>query len=278
MPAFIQLETPSGSVNGSNTIFTTAYTLYQLNYVVVDGALYTGTVTTSATTLTLADAPMQSIQVSYYAGATLTNSLGLTVADARDYLRRDTEFSTDLDSVSDSLFLDWANIIDTTYYRTARQVSPLDFATTLQVHSSPDATTCDLVTLDTLRALECGIYCLDQQGVATGRMLPRTTRGSSEEGYYIAGTTIHFTGHRTADYLIVYLPRRVPLTSMSDVLQIPQDEVSYIQSAFRRCYELWDAGQQITLQDALLQRATEELLGSLRPDSGGGLGTAAGMY
>jgi len=66
--SFISKETPTGTINGSNKSFTLAYSVYQIDDIWVDGAIYTD-FSRSGSVLNLTDAPTVSIEVDYWTAA-----------------------------------------------------------------------------------------------------------------------------------------------------------------------------------------------------------------
>lgn len=81
--SLITKETPSGTINSSNKVFSTAYTINQIDDIFIDGAVYTGTYTINGKVLTLNAAPTVSLRVDYFTedpslvdvGYTPTNTL-----------------------------------------------------------------------------------------------------------------------------------------------------------------------------------------------------------
>jgi len=66
---FISKEIPTGVINGSNTVFTLAYTPYQVDDIWIDGGIYEGSVSVAGNQLTLGDAPSFTIYVDYFDSA-----------------------------------------------------------------------------------------------------------------------------------------------------------------------------------------------------------------
>jgi len=88
--AFYSKEVPSGTIDGANKTFTLANTIFQIDDIWVDGAIYETAPATSGNTVTLDDAPTASISVDYYDSedtATTTASGRNTLATNRDNLR-----------------------------------------------------------------------------------------------------------------------------------------------------------------------------------------------
>lgn len=64
---YVANETPTGTINGSNTSFTVANACAKMINVVLDGLEYFNfTITAGTTTLTLTDAPTTSLTVDYF--------------------------------------------------------------------------------------------------------------------------------------------------------------------------------------------------------------------
>lgn len=63
---FIYKETPTGTIDGANTTFTLANNAYQIDDIILDGAIYLGSYTLVGATLVLSDAPTVSLRVDYH--------------------------------------------------------------------------------------------------------------------------------------------------------------------------------------------------------------------
>lgn len=64
--ALVTNEIPTGTINGTNTVFTLVRTAYQMDDVLIDGASYTGSVIINGNQITLSDAPLYELIVDYY--------------------------------------------------------------------------------------------------------------------------------------------------------------------------------------------------------------------
>lgn len=65
--ALYVLENPTGSVNGSNTTFTTENNIVQICSVIVDGITYLGEITTTDhNQFSLGDAPNHYVYITYF--------------------------------------------------------------------------------------------------------------------------------------------------------------------------------------------------------------------
>ena len=64
--AFYSKQVPTGTINGVNKTFTLANTIFQIDDIWIDGAIYSGTYTKSGAVVTLADAPTATITIDYW--------------------------------------------------------------------------------------------------------------------------------------------------------------------------------------------------------------------
>lgn len=71
---FIYKETPTGTIDGLNTAYTLAQAAFQIDDIIVDGAIYLGSYTIVGTALNLSDAPTVSIRVDYHTSEPAINT------------------------------------------------------------------------------------------------------------------------------------------------------------------------------------------------------------
>lgn len=71
--------------------------------------------------------------------------------------------------------------------------------------------------------------------------LTRTSPGSGDEGYYITGTNVVFTGlSATTPLLLRYIPTVTTITAVSDSLSIPDEFNKFIVDGLDVIYGQWD--------------------------------------
>lgn len=64
--SFISKEVPTGTINSVNKTFTLANDIFQIDDIWIDGAIYSGTTTTSGAVITLTDAPTATLTIDYW--------------------------------------------------------------------------------------------------------------------------------------------------------------------------------------------------------------------
>ena len=261
-------ETPVGTVNGVNTTFTTANTLYQAVTITVDGVIYTSGVTFTTSTFTLEDAPTASVTISYYDEATTPVGSGtLLVSAVRTIFDRQMRDTTD---VSSATFIDWCDWINLFLYREISKKDPERFI----VHSTVDDTllaTGEYLPTDfkQIKGFNTGLF-QEVNDVVQHEPELITKANSELSGYYISGNKIVFTPiERTEEetYDFRYTPREPKITAVTDtfIAPITNAYIEVVYHALNKFYEQWDedAGME-SLADFRFTRMFDELLSTIR--------------
>jgi len=244
MANFYSNETPAGVIDGTNKEYTTAKTINTIITVIVDGLIYSGGITYTPETniFTLDDAPTVSIEVSYFdsaSGAMLSN--GSLVADVRKAYERRKQ---DLSNVGVAVFYDWCNEINYFIYDYIKNNNPDKFLSSGYYVASNGGQPLPS-DYDCLNSIGTGFYLLDGNGVPTEQKLTRTAFGSNENGYYISGDNVVFTGGIIGQsYALRYIPALAEITKSSDYLILPKKWMRYILNALDVCYTIWDDDTQ----------------------------------
>lgn len=149
----------------------------------------------------------------------------------------------DISDVGQSVFIQWLDFINKYLYR---QLTNIDserwiLTQTYTVSTSPQTFSLPTGFLN-MSALGCGLYKVDVNGVDTCYQLARTSFGSTNEGFYITGNNIVFTGIvSTTSFKLRYIPVLATLASMSDSVIIDDYYLEYLVNAMDVQYSMWDS-------------------------------------
>lgn len=273
--AFITWETPSGTIDGVNRTFTTAYNIYQVADLLVDGVDYTGTLSVSGNTISIvapADPPTTSISVQYF---TTNPSTGgafagtVTLATSRDDFQ---DYKKDITDVSNPLFIKWCNWLNTFLYRQIKSTDPERFIAEDTINVAANSGTYALPN-DFRDMVEygCGLYEHDANGVPQYPGIARTAFGSGLKGFYIKGGNLVLTPTPTAatTYTLRYMTNISQLTALTDTWIVPiTDEYRYhLVQALDLMYTQWDedVGME-SFADQRFIRKLSELLDTIRKE------------
>jgi hypothetical protein len=240
--SYILNETPTGLVDGANTSYTTADTLYQAVVITVDGVIYTGSVTFAANVFTLGDAPTASITISYYNSATSSPSAGsLLVSDVYAAFGR---LKRDISDVGDTTFFDWCDWVNKFAYRHIKGADTPQLITETTINSRIGQEWEYLPSdFRDIAGFECGLYQVNN-GVPNNRSDVLLPYGSGGTGYRIEKDRIYFmpvpTEART--YNLRYVSSEPEIDAMTDSFIAPLDSkyMQYIVNAIDVLYSQWD--------------------------------------
>lgn len=271
--SYINNETASGVVNGVNKTFTTAGNIYEINYVVVDGVIYSGGVTFIAGTnsFLLEDAPVALPPVvSYYNSVpSLPGSTGITVASLRgEFLKRKKDIS-DIDSIAGT-FLQWLNYINRAAYRELTNVQPEQYIKSQIYTISGGTSTYALPTdFDNLNPQGTGLYRLGADNQDTDYRLPMTGFGSTKTGFYMNSSAFTLTPQPedTQSLKLRYIPQLTDLTLETEELIIPKRFSEHIMNVLDNLYTIWDEdnGAEAWNNERVVN-SLQELLNHIKPD------------
>jgi hypothetical protein len=192
----------------------------------------------------------------------------ITLADAKLQLER--HYYDSLPDVSDTLFEDWANIINQFVYRELVQIDPERYITTTTITTTPGVSQYALpADFERMGDGQCGLFIEDGNGLPTDRRLKVTSYGSPSTGYYVDSSNIVFTPQpqEAKQYFFRYIPELAEV-DINDSFIIPTQYRSYILQALIVQFESWDnnSGEEV-FEDQKFVRVMEELLANFRRDS-----------
>ena len=257
-------ETPSGTINGVNTSFTTTQSVDSLISVVLDGLPYFGGSATG-TALTLTDAPTSNLTVTYLASSSVAIAGDITALSAETEWLRHKNLATLLTvNISDTLFWDWLNKINHYFYRRIIEINPEDYIQETTINLVPGTTSYALPsTFKTISQYGCGIFLVNDEGTQTDRQLNQMRFGDNTMGYRINGTTLNLTQdpNTSQTYTVRYLATIAEIDEDSDTLLIPEEYKDYLMNAIDMFYEIWTNDPNAeALSDQRFVRAMDELL------------------
>lgn len=233
-------ENLTSQVGGGNLTFTTSSNLTSVILVNFDGSPYFD-YTASGTTLTLSDAPTDSLYVTYFSITGVAVSGGIMVSDAIARLQR--QFDDDLGEISQDLYLDWLNDLNFMIYREFynRNSMKLLSSTTITVTSGVDTYALP-VDFKNIKPLACGLYNVDSNNRIESQQLIQTGFGSKLKGYFVQGTNIVFTPFPdTSDtFVLKYIPKLAKLTAVTDEMVISEEDLITVINWLDKNYGQWN--------------------------------------
>jgi hypothetical protein len=266
-------ETALGVVDSFNKTFTLSRNIYAINYVVVDGVIYTGNVAfvPGTDTFLLEDAPIHlSPEVAYYDSApSMPTGTGITVAEARaEFLQRKKDTS-DIDSIAGT-FLKWCNYVNRFAYRELTNIQPEQYIRTQNYTITPDVATYPLPSdFDNISSQGTGFYLVDSNGVATDTRLPPSSFGATMTGRFLNSTAFTVTPMptQTKQYVLRYIPILPDLTTETDEFVIPKKFSYHLMDVLDACYNVWDedSGAEV-FNDERVIRSMQEMVTHIVPD------------
>jgi len=198
--------------------------------------------------------------------------VSITVADARTDLLL---LKKDLSDVTAATFLSWCNAANRMVYRYICGIDPERFTSTQNytVSSSPQTSALPADFQDIQRN-NMGFYYVDNNGNLTNYPLIQTGPGSLNQGYYIIGNNVVFTGiATTATYTLRYIPNPTVLTastgagsyftqdaSSTGKVIIPDSYLDFLTADLDVYYTQWDETPSAeSLADFRFSRLLNEL-------------------
>lgn len=284
--AYYSKEIPSGSIDGSNKVFTTAYTIAQIDDLFVDGAIYLGSVSvTGGNVITLADAPQATIFIDYYDAPPVS-----PVIDTPGFISVQTAYDSllalkkDLSDVPQATFIQWCDFINKFLYRFILGSDPGRFLKEYQFTSAPSVTTYALPTdFRDVAHFGSGIFYWDANNdVPSNMMLARTGYGATQTGYFIQGTNLRLTPHTwnsDQQFVLRYCPVNETIQYMGDYFSldrtasssaiIPSEFLDMLVNVLDVRYSMWDeVPDQESLADARYSRTLTEFAKEICKEAG----------
>lgn len=148
--------------------------------------------------------------------------MSITLSTIKDRLSRRLK---DIHDISDALLYDMATDLNQLLYREIFSEDPERFIITQSYNVSFSPSTQPLpVDFRDVQEFGTGFFIVNNSGVASNRKLVITGYGSQEEGYYINGTNVIFTGISSSSTVILrYIPVLADITSLSGTFIVPDE-------------------------------------------------------
>lgn len=193
-----------------------------------------------------------------------------------------TEFGymkRDIHDVDDNTWLAWSRYIQNYIYRKLVETDPSWFVTT-QSYTVQNGTQNLPNNFKNIRPQGTGFYLVDNSGNVTNTKLSEVPYGSNQQGFYIVGNTVVFSGFSNSQpYILRYVPTISQFTSVSDyfttdllssgIAVIPDDMMEYLIQAYDVFYGQWsDDPSAEQGADFRYTRVLDELLMEIRRTPG----------
>jgi len=219
---FIELETPTGDIDGVNKEFTLVNNINSIVLVYFGGAPYVD-YTFTDNVLTLADAPpidCTDFKVSYYSSEPAHNSDVLSISAFKTLWE-----TIENDTISNNtLLFYWLNEIDQIMYSKLYKIYPEKYIKSMTI-SVVNGTQNYALPNDFLNInlLSTGLFNVNSN-VEITQIFPETKYGSRPRGFYLNGTHIVITPIPNSDYELEfrYIPKRAMYTSLNNFLLLPK--------------------------------------------------------
>lgn len=160
----------------------------------------------------------------------------------------------DINDVSGSQLINWATDLNNYLYKEMKSVDPERFiisAPPYIISSSPSIQALPVDFRD-IQETGCAFFIRDSAGNDTKNKLTMTSFGSIDQGCYINGSNVVFTGLNTATTIILrYIPTIAKITSPSGVFIVPDEEEELLELGMVNRYyrDEEDLSQIIAEQD-----------------------------
>jgi hypothetical protein len=183
----------------------------------------------------------------------------MTVQDLYD------KFGLAMKDISDvgSIWYMWVNNLNNFYYRITQSLEPELYFVETSYGSSGTYTL--PVDFENIGTGEAGLFLVDDNGKMEGRIVPCGII-SNRLGFRLSGGNIiinELPSNKTAK--LIYIPKLLPITEMTDSVVLDDTWVSQNIEALKRMYYEWDKnGAQETNADARLNRDLSELIAGFR--------------
>lgn len=185
----------------------------------------------------------------------------------------------DIDDVGEPLFLEWVQFVVNFIYNKVKGVDPNRFIVATTPFTVDELNQTEPLPADfqDINQTNCGMFLYDNvNSLPTDEKLGITGYGSSDEGYYLDGLNIVFTGiEGTAKYFVLrYIPQPPVVAAMTNWLTMnllqtgkPIVEARHLEPFVKSIdvlYEQWDVNPSAeSVADFRFVRALDELLSSI---------------
>lgn len=162
------------------------------------------------------------------------------------------DFKRDVSDVDSATFFRWVRFTATYIYDKVKRIDPNRYAKTQLYAVTADPQTSNLPTdFKDINQAGCGLFYYDTSlAKVTDIQLGMTRYGSSEEGYYLSGASVVFTGITTKSYYMRYIPKMTPATALADYFTIDKlitgapivddEDLDSLVKGLDVLYEQWD--------------------------------------
>lgn len=192
-----------------------------------------------------------------------------------------SRFKSDISDVDTDLFLDWCKWLHNFVYRYYLGIEPSKFFTTQSYTVSTSPSTQALpATFKQMDKVGAGFFLVDNLGNVTDYTLDYTGRGRTDQGYYLDGDNIVFTGMTNQSLLLVFVPKLTTLDDLTDYFTVDtlvtgKDVISeewlddFVIKALDVMYAQWDEDTGAEgLSDARFVRLLDEFARNIRRTPG----------
>jgi hypothetical protein len=190
-------------------------------------------------------------------------------------------FKQDITDVDTDTFLDWCKWLHNFVYRYYLGIEPSNFFTT-QAYTVPSSPSTQALpaTFKQMDKVGAGFFLVDNDGNTTDYTLDYTGRGRSDQGYYLDGDNIVFTGMTNQSLLLVFVPKLTAITALSDYFTLDtlvtgKDIISdewlddFVIKALDVMYTQWDENLGAEgIADARFIRLLDEFARNIRRTPG----------
>lgn len=260
---YISNETPTGSVDWINKVFTTAYNIWQIDTVYVWTVPYFD-FTFTWTVLTLTDAPeaWTSVYLNYYTVPSVWNSNYLSVTEAKVLLERHIDDT--LPEISSDLFMDWINNLNKFVFRATSRLDPTQYRTRWIINTADWIADYQLPSdFRDMNVLGTWIYKTNTAWDVTDNKLVITDIWSQVEWYYLDGRSIVFTPKPWSEkkYFMYYIPRLQELVDDLNSTVIDREYTDFLTKALKVTYYWFITDQwSEVFEDQKFERVLNEYL------------------
>ena len=234
--AFVELETPTGTIDGVNKTFTLANNINSVVMIIIGGVPYVD-YSYTGNTLTLDDAPpadTTDFQISYYSSTPADSSGDFSISD----------FSTLWATVegetipNDTLLYYWLNEIDQIVYSKLYKIFPEKFIEEETITVVIGTQSYDLPTdFLNINLLSTGLFEVNTN-IQIEQVSPETQYGINSSGFYLNNTSIVLTPkpNEAKTLTFRYIPKRALYTATSNTLLLPKKHQKFYIDWFSYFY------------------------------------------
>lgn len=168
----------------------------------------------------------------------------------------------DINDVSNDALYDWATDLNQFLYREMFSADPDRFisSNSYTVSSSPSTQALPAGFRD-VSEFGTGFFIQNSDGSASNRKLVITGYGSSDEGYYISGTNVVFTGLNTSTVVVLrYIPVLADITTLAGTFIVPDENKDLVTEGMTLAYYKWCEDPREQESDQRFARLLDEFI------------------